>query len=214
MPHNNFVYVYSMPRRSQETLERELRAEQTRMNRERLSRMGPASRRATGLIRHVSPNSRAPLGAPSGSVLARQTGLSGTRRHGSRHMSRLMAFSELLDRRNAIRRNPLANSRPATSQNNVTESVNAHPFAEVVERAHSGHRPKKERMNQLPVAVPVRSFNSLFPVRAPHNESDGYIASQMHGPWMHAARARSRSRRRRAKGRARSASEPRRPRSH
>jgi hypothetical protein len=203
----------SRTRRSQETLEREMRADQNRSNRARLSSLGPSAQRATGLVRRVSPDPRAPVGAPSGSVLARQTGLSGTRSHGSRHRGRLSVFSEMLNRRNASRRSRVANSRPATSQNNVTNSVHAEPFAVEVQEAHSGPRPKRERIGNLPQAVPVRSFDSLFPTRVQEGtEYNLYDAYHRHAPRLHAERSRSRSRTRRRKRRSRSRSEPRRPR--
>ena len=65
------------------------------------------------------------------------SGISRTRKHGSRHTA---SFSGMLNRINASRRARLANSIVKVS-----------------------HRTKREKKNVLPIAVPVRSFHSLFP---------------------------------------------------
>ena len=204
-----------MPRRSRRTLERELRAEQNRTNRARLATMGPATQRSTGLLRFAEANSRAPMGTPSGMVLARQTGRSGTRRHGSEYLARLNRISQRLDRQQMARNRRLAESRPANEENNFTNPVEAVPFNVPVNlQAMPGRRDKRERLNQLPVSVPVRSFDALFErVRDEGPETNLYLPWMRHAPELHRRRSRSRSRTRRAKGRSRSRSEPRRPRS-
>ena len=204
-----------MPR-SQRTLERELRAEQTRANRARLASMGPASRRATGLLRRVEANNRAPVGAPSGMVLARRlTSRPGSRSHGSDHLARLSRLEQRLNLRQSVRNRRLANSRMATALNNFTNPLEAEPFnVSVNMRAVSaGHRDKREQLNRMPVAVPVRSFDALFErVRDEGPESNLYGPWVQYGPILHRRRSRSRSRTRREKGRTRSRSESRRPR--
>jgi len=205
-----------MPR-SQRTLERELRAEQNRSNRMRLSSMGPSAQRATGLVRYASMNSRAPLGTPSGYVLARQTGRPGSRSHGSRHLNRLRRLNQTLNQRQTVRNRHLAESRMANAYNNVSDPVIAIPFNEVVDlQAEAGFRPKREQLNQLPLAMPVRSFDSVFPERVKDEapETNLYFPWRLHGPELQDRRRRSRSRTRREKGRQRSRSAPRRPRSH
>ena len=206
-----------MPRRSRRTLERELRSEQNRTNRARLATMGPATRRSTGLLRYVDTNSRAPVGTPSGMVLARRlTSRPGTRPHGSEYLARLNRISRRLDRQQTARNRRFAESRMANEENNFTNPVEAVPFNEPINlHATSGHRDKREQLNRLPVSVPVRSFDALFErVRDEGPETNLYMPWMRHAPELHRRRSRSRSRTRRAKRRSRSRSEPRRPRSH
>jgi hypothetical protein len=204
-------------RRSRRTLERELRAEQNRSNRARLATMGPATRRSTGLLRYVAANSRAPVGAPSGMVLARQlTSRPGTRRHGSQHTAILNRISERLERQQTARNRRLAESRMANEENNFTNPVEAVPFNVPINlhAVSAGHRDKREQLNQLPVSVPVRSFDALFErVKNEAPETNLYFPWMEHGPELQRRRSRSRSRTRREKRRSRSRSEPRRPRS-
>jgi len=198
--------MYSiMPRLSRRTLERELRSDQNRTNRARLATLGPATRRSTGLLRHVEANSRAPTGAPSGMVLARQlTSRSGTRPHGRQYSAHLNRVSQRLERRQAARNRRLAESRIANEENNFTNPVEAVPFNEPInlQAMPAGRRDKREQLNQLPVSVPVRSFDALFErVKNEAPETNLYFPWMEHGEELQRRRRRSISRTRREKGR-------------
>jgi len=168
-----------------------------------------------GLARRIPYDPRNPLGTP-GTVFESRYHRPGSHRHGSVHLNRLRRLGERMDRRITARRRGLANYRPATNKNFVSNSVVAIPFNEPVnlQVVPAGYRDKRERLNQLPVAVPVGPSALFERVKNEGPETNLFLPWEFHAPELQRRRSRSRSRRRRAKGRSRSRSEPRRPRSH
>ena len=159
---------------------------------------------------------RAPLGTRRGLVLSRQTAHHGSRRHGSRHLNRLSRFGERLNREEDIRRRRIANQRePLQNEFNEASAVEATPFNVPVNlETVEGHRSKREQLERLPIATPVRSFESLFE-RVQHEgpESNLYLPWQQYGPRLQERREWNRSQKRAVTRRRRSPSQPRRPRS-
>jgi hypothetical protein len=206
-----------MPRRrtarNQEHSERGLSAERRRAL---VERHGPATLRAMGLYRRISGNQRAPLGTPTGVALPSQQHRPGTRLHGSRHMAALNAYNRRAALMRTIRQRSIAPQRaPANGEFNYNRAVEATPFQHEVElEAEYGGRPRRERLNQLPIALPVQGATDMIE-RVQHEgpETNLYLPWEMHGPALQARRNRSRSRTSRRKGRPRSRSQPRRNRS-
>ena len=201
-------------RRTHATLERDLESEGRRYM---VRTAGISHLLRTGVARRVPHDPRAPLGTPL-TVIDSRYHRPGSHRHGSRHLNRLRRLSDRMNRRQTARNQRLANYRPATANNNVSRSVEAVPFNELVElrATPAGRRPKRERMNQLPVAraVSAGQYNTAFErVQGEGPESNLFLSYQQHGPELHRRRSRSRSRTSRRKRRPRSASQPRRPRS-
>ena len=206
-----------MPRRrtarNQERSERGLSLERRRAM---LERHGPSVLRAMGMYRRVPGNQRAPLGTPTGVALPSQQHRPGTRLHSSRHMAALNAYDRRAALMRTIRRRSIAAQRePANGEFNYNRAVEATPFQHEVElEAEYGGRHRRERLNQLPIALPIRGATDMTE-RVLHEgpETNLYLPWQQHGPALQARRHRSRSRTSRRKGRSRSRSQPRRPRS-
>ena len=214
--------------RRQHDLEREMSAERRRsiFQTPRASRFSSATiaitagegnlRRTVNPINSLGTDPRAPIGTRQGLILSRQTAHHGSRRHGSRHLNMLRRFGERLNREEYTRHRRIANQRsPQQNEFNAAAAVEATPFnfpvnLEIVE----GHRPKREQLERLPTATPVRSFDSLFErVQREGPESNLYSPWRQHGPRLQERRERNRSQKRAATGRRRSPSQPRRPRS-
>jgi len=206
-----------MPRRrterSRERSERALSAERRRTM---LSQHGPAALRAMGQYTRVPHDLRTPLGTPTGVALPRQSHRSGTRLHGSRHLAQLNAADRRANARRTIKRRQIAAQRDARpGEFNESRSVEATPFNQVVNLTpFEGSRPKREQLNKLPVATPVRSLSAMFE-RVQHEgpETNLYLPWEQHGPRLQERRNWNRYQKRRATGRSRSPSQPRRPRS-
>ena len=202
-----------MPRRSRERSERALSAERRRAM---LAQHGPSTLRSMGQYIRVPHDLRTPLGTLSGVALPRQSHRSGTRLHSSRHLAQLNAANRRVEKRRTIKRRQIApqrNARPG--EFNETRSVEALPFNQVVNLTPvEGSRPKKEQLNKLPVAMPVRSLSAMFE-RVQHEgpETNLYLPWEEHGPRLQERRNWNRYQKRRATGRSRSPSQPRRPRS-
>lgn len=158
---------------------------------------------------------RAPLGTRRGLILSRKTPRHGSRKHGSRHLQMLRRFGERLNREEETRRRRIAEQRsPLQNEFNAESAVEATPFNVPVNlETVEGHRPKREQLDHLPVAVPVRSFSSLFQREPEGTESNLYLSWRQHGPALHASRHLERTRDSQIKRRPRSRSQPRRPRS-
>jgi len=205
--------------RRQADLEREMSAERRRqlLATPRAQRFGSAAAATLAgegsMYRMADP--RAPVGTRRGLILSRRTPHHGSRRHGSYHLAELRRFGESLNHREHAKRFGIAEQRtPGSHEFNAAAAVEANPFSESALEVELGTRPKREQLNGLPVAVPVRSFNTLFErVKQEGPESNLYLPWRQHGPELQARRHRSRSRTSRTKGRSRSRSQPRRPRS-
>jgi len=207
-----------MPRRrSGRSLERSERALSAERRRTALERYGPSTLRAMGAYRRVQHDLRTPLGTPSGVANPTQEHRPGTRLHGSRHLALLNASNRRAEHRKTIRRRKLAEQRPPRPDEfNESRAVEATPFNVPVNlQVTRGRRPKREQINRLPVATPVRSTGALFE-RVQHEgpETNLYLPWEQHGPRLQERRNWNRYQKRLATGRSRSPSQPRRPRSH
>jgi hypothetical protein len=105
-----------------------------------------------------------------------------------------------------------ASSRPVEPTNDLTDMINAVPITEAaLNSILNPPRPKRERLNDLPVAYELS--RGAMPLRARPPENELFLSYREHAPRLHVNRRYSRSAERRRKGRSRSRSETRRPRS-
>jgi hypothetical protein len=203
--------------RRQSDLEREMSAERRRkiFTTRRAARFGmTAAATISGEGRlHRVDDPRAPLGTRQGLVLSRKTPHHGSRKHGSKYLATLRRYGEILNQREMNKPFGIAEQRLAAPHEfNAAAAVEASPFSESALEVALGSRPKREQLNKLPVAVPVRSFSSLFErVKDEGPETNLYLPWMVHGPSLQASRNRNRTRTSQSKGRPRSRSQPRRP---
>jgi len=107
-----------------------------------------------------------------------------------------------------------ASSRPVEPTNDLTDMINAVPITEAALNSMlNPHRPKRERLNDLPVAYELSREGAVPPLRARPPENELFLSYREHAPRLHVNRRYSRNAERQRKGRSRSRSETRRPRS-